>query len=426
MNSLNIQGGIPLNGEVNLSGSSLSASKIILASLFTTEDVILSNVPHVTYVKETLELIKALGAEYEWLDNNKLQINTAGVSSSRIPFELGSHHQDTFLVVAPLIFRFGKAIVPQPKEISTSDSYVEPAISTWESLGMKVSADQEWIKVEPAELEATNLSFKEVSPFNTINAIFSSLFIHGKTVVTNSAEEEEVEDLINFVCSLGAQVTRTEPRRIEIEGENLFKGTSYTVQNETDEAVFFSIAALLTGGTVTIKEVNKISVAPFMNILNKIETNFEFSLNDLTVWHGGETLSPIEAEAKPAPGILQTWLPSLILLLTKAHGVSVFTSKRIEGGYGYISDFNRMGTNIDLNEVNLGADKEEGLVEIKVKGPSSLRGTTLDILDASSGISILLAALSANGKSEVRGYDLVERMYENIVEKLVKLGAQIA
>ncbi len=424
MNSLDIQGDIPLNGEVKLSGSAVSASKIILGCLFTTEEVFLLNVPNVRFVQETLDLIKALGADFEWVDDNKLKINTAGVSTSRVPFDLGSNHRDTFLIAAPLIFRFGKAIIPQPSEVFAQNFFKSQAISTWESLGMNVSTDQEWIKVESGNAEASNLSFKQITPFNTVNAIFSSLFLKGKSVVTNAAEEYEVEDLISFVNSLGAQVERVEPRRLEIRGENLFKGTSHTVENEADEAVFFAIAALLTGGTVTIKDVNKIAIASFINILNKMGTNFEFASNDLTVWHGGEEFQPVDVTSKPAPGFLKDWIPSLVLLLTQANGTSNISYEYQIDNCGYVSDFNRMGADIDFEE------SEGELINyksgIEIHGATSLKGSTLDIMDHSSGVSLILAALAASGKSEVRGSDLVERVYENFVKKLIDLGARIS
>ncbi|MBD3366216.1 hypothetical protein GF360_02605 [candidate division WWE3 bacterium] len=440
MTSLEVQGGIPLNGEVTLSGSAKSAIKILPATLFTTEEVLLENVPQVVHVYALTEILKELGASAEWLEDGRLKLDTSGVDTFRVPYERGLNCHHSLLLVAPLVFRFGRAIVPLPRPSNVAEETLEQLVVTWRGLGMKVSADNEWMRVEMESSKGETLGLDSSDPLVTCNGLLSAAFTEGSTVLTKAAEEAEVDDLLEFLSLLGVEASRTEPRRIEVTGQKLFKGANYKVRNDINECVYFIVAALLTGGTITLKNVDKVALAPFVNVLNKLETNFEFSGTDLTVWHGGEEFKPLEVSAKPAPGVLPDWVPSLALLLTQAHGESVLTSE-VPVDWSFVSDFNRLGSGITFLEdsstegVSNGsastaasasdAPKESPLKGIKLSGPSELKGTTIDIKNVISGIPLVIAALAASGKSQIRGYDLIESRYADFTKKLLKLGAKI-
>ncbi len=430
MKSISIQGGFPLNGEIIPSGSTKSAAKLILLSLFSTEEVVFSHVPRVGFIEDTLDLVRSLGADVEWKGDNKLLINSSGVSTPRVPFEKGVKHEYSVLLVPPLVFRFGKAIIPRPENIS--ESALEKCISTWKSLGFEVKENQEWLMVEIGNPVSTGINFKSIDPLRTINAIASSIFIKEKTVITSAAEEPEVDELIDFFSLLGASIDRVEPRRIEVEGESLFKGASFKVSPSVNEIVYFAVAALVTGGTITIKSVNKVALAPFINILNKVGTNFEFLDNNLTVWHGGEEFNPVEVEVKPAPGFISDWLPPLALLLTKASGESVLKADFVSEEWDFVSDFNRLGTDISFQESDNEVEGRQTVEEVSSKsgilisGPVDLKGATLDLTNRFSGPALVLAALTSVGKSQVRGVEAVEYFYEDFLEKLIRLGARIS
>ena len=433
MNSLIIQGDVPLNGEVTPSGSAGLTSWLISLSLFSSEEVVLTHVPNVPFVKEKISLISSLGVEIEWTGDNRIIINSSGLSEYRVPFESGSKQVDTLLLVAPLIFKFGKAIVPLPEDLP--EGFLEDFIKTWESLGMSVNVGDEWIKVEAEELTPNNISFKNSNPISTISAISSAVFVKGESVVNNACERAEVDELISFFNSLGGSVKRTEPCRIEINGETLFKGVDYEVTRDIDEIVHFAVGALITGGTVAIRDVNKVALAPFINILNKIGTNFEFLDSTLTSWHGGEVFEPVSITAKPAPGFLKSWVPAMTLLLTQAPGESYIRASLTEKEWSFVSDLNRLGADIVFTETmstpigaSTGSDKivnPDSYREIKITGPSNLKGNTLDIVDFFSGPTMILASLSASGRSVVRGYDLVENIHADFIDKLASLGANI-
>jgi len=436
MRSLNVVGGIPLNGSVDLSGSSITASKLILASLFTIEPVIISGVPKVPFIEDTLNLIASTGASYEWLDENRLLINTSGVSSFRIPFEEGVNYPNTLLLVAPLVFRFGKAILPKSSVDPECSKVLDQFISAWKALGMLVTEDSDWINIALGDPKSTNINIKDASCLLTENALISSIYIGGKTTITNASEDTEIDSYISFLNSLGAFIERVEPTRIEIIGQTMFKGTSFVCPRDNNEAVYFSVAALITGGTITLNSIDKIALAPFVNVLTNIGANYEFSGDSLTVWHGGEELEAVDITTRPAPGVLHDWFYALAVLLTQVRGVSSLTAAKSHVDLGFFSDLNRMGANIvSVNESSLSVANIGGTSDTKraspdffleISGPSKLSGVTLDMTQISSGIGLLLAALTCQGKSLVRGSGIIDYRHENLVKKLVDLGAQIS
>lgn len=418
MNSIKVEGNVPLNGSVDLSGSAISASKLIIASLYTVEDVILDNVPRVGFTESEINLIQSLGGTCEWIGEHKLKINTSGVNTYRVPFEIGSKNRASLLAAGPLLYRFGKALIPKPVNTAQKTHPIDRFISTWEALGFKILENPEWINIESSDVGGKDLSFKVSTHMGTENAILSSLFLKGVTTINNSAEEPEIDDLIGFLNEIGADVKRTQARKIEINGSSIYKGGAFSVQSDKNEAVFFATSALVTGGNVTLKNVNKTSISSFLSLLNNIGANFEFQGNDLTVWRAGETFSAFEVTSKPASGFITDWMSSACILATCCNGESSLYEGVYADAWDYIKDINRMGARIDF-----ASDDPQ---KILVKGPTPLKGATLDIENTGSGLAMILASLKAESSSEIRGFEFVELVYENLLEKLRLLNARIS
>jgi len=436
MESLNVEGSTSLNGPIDLSGDIFIASKLILASLFTVEPVTIIGVPRAPFIDDTLNLVSSIGVSYEWLDEDRLLVNTSGVSSFRIPFETGVNYPNTLLLVAPLVFRFGEAIFPKPALGPEGSKILDQFVSDWRSLGMKVSEDSSWINIVSEEPRPANISIKDSSCLSTENALISSIFIGGKTIISNAPEDAEIDNYISFLNSLGASVERIEPSRIEVRGQTMFKGTSFGCPRDSSEAVYFSVAALITGGTITINLVDKVALAPFINVLTNIGANYDFSGDSITVWHSGEDLKPVDITTRPAPGLSHDWVYALLLLLTQLNGISSITPTEIPADVGFFSDLNRMGADITtvgepfpVPTSSAKASPKKGVTHdffLKIEGPSNFSGVTLDVAHVSSGICLLLAALACSGKCLVRGSEIISYYYPNFVKKLISLGAQIS
>lgn len=435
MSLLNIEGGVPLTGNVELSGSKNTVIKLIAASMFSNADVILEDVPRVENVLADLDIIKSLGGRAEWINQKTLLLNGSTINTYEIPYELGSEYRTSLLYAGPLIYRFGQAVLPKSRTPRPFNRFID----TWRSLHMGVKEDDKFIYLKSGEIHNSNINFKISTHMGTENAILSSLFVEGETLISNAAEESEVDYLIDFCKLIGAEIERIEPRKIRVIGKSIFAGGLYKVPKSMFEAVTFCVAALMTSGNITIKNPDKTALAPFMNVLTKVGCKFEFGKDELRVWQANEKVNPFQISSSPAPGFLTHWLPLMTLLATKAEGESLIHDTIYTDSFDYIKDLNRMGAKIDLYKPSdLGMiavisddsyefDKAgEPTTVAKVLGPTKLHGNKINISGNRDGAVHILAALAAEGRSEIGNFEIVETGFENFYEKLLNLGAKIS
>ena len=434
-----IEGGTPLIGTVSVSGAKNSASKLIYAAMFSNEDVILNNVPKIKTIMDDIEVIQSVGGTAEWVGTNSLSLNGSQINTYEIPLEIGSKYRTSTLLAGPLLFRFGKAFIPKYKSPDGKDRPINRFIDTWNSLGFQVQEDGEYIKISnDGSAKGCSINFKVSSHTATDNAIISSIFVPGETVISRASDEPEVEDLIGFLNDLGASVGKLESGKIKITGASIFKETSYDVCSDKSEIATFAALAVLTKGNISIKNVKRDLVLQFINFLNKIGARFEFSEDELRVWRHGEELSPLNLEISPTPGFIPEWQSLAVLLLTQATGESLVHDTVYVDSYGYCVDLNRMGAKIDTatpSEVGLATVVSDDSYDIekegepktvaKIVGPSKLKGERLTIENFKHGAVLILAALSAEGKSEMIGLDIVNCYFEGFIDKLISLGAKI-
>jgi len=437
MSLLIVEGGIPLIGHVHISGSKNSAVALIPAALFSNEDVVLDNVPRVGAVDFLISIIKSMGGKAEWISKNKLLINGASLDTFEVPYEFGSVYRNTSLLAGPLMFRFGQAVLPKQNPDVKVAKPINRWIDSWKSLGIDVKEDEKFIYLKAEQVSGTTVNFKVSTHMGTGNAILSSIFGRGETTILNASEETEINDLIAFCNELGADVDRIEPHKIRVIGKHIFKGASIKIQNDINEAVTFAIGALVTNGNVSMKGVDKSSITSFTNVLTKMGANFEFSGDEMRVWHANEKLKSIEVNTAPAPGFMTHWKSLITLLATRANGVSLVHDTVYTNRFEFARDLNRMGAKIEILKPS-----EVGMIPVisddsydfnktgepytvaRITGPTKLRGTKSNIIDLRSGAVLILAALSAEGKSEIGGSENISRGFEDFFDKLSSLGAQ--
>jgi UDP-N-acetylglucosamine 1-carboxyvinyltransferase len=433
-----IEGKVPLQGTVTLSGARNSAIKLIFASMYSNEDVILENVPRLESISTDIEIVQSMGGKAEWIGNNKLLLNGSGMTTHEVPQESGSKYRTAFLLAGPLLYRFGKASIPKVKEHSFKQAPINRIIETWKSLGFEVIEDEEWIHITSTAPKGAEISFKTSSHTGTESAILSAVLISGETVINNASEEPEIEDLIEFCNLIGAEVERVEPRKIKINGTNVFRGCVFEVQSDKYEAAAFATAAILTKGNIVIKNVKKLSMVPFVNFLSKIGVNFEIQDDELRVWNA-MTIEPTTVTVAPSPGFVPDWQPLATLILTQAQGQSLVHDTVYTDRFEYTKDLNRMGAKIETvlpSEVRLipvisddSYDFEkrgEPHTVAKILGPSKLHSEKLHIIDPRFANVLVLAALAAEGKTELNDYISLYEPTENFFDKLISLGAKIS
>lgn len=436
--SLLIEGGHPLVGTVKISGAKNSVLKIIAASLFSNEDIIIDNVPKIGTVMTDIEVAESVGAVVDWVGNNRILINGSKISTYEIPDEIGSRQRTALLLVGPLLFRFGKAKIPKFKHAGYKAGPLNRHVEMWRSLGIEVVENDKYFELSSENIKPANINFKTTSHMGTDNAIISSLFIPGETVITNASEESEVDDLINFINLMGGSVQRTEPRTVKVTGSTIFKSCRFEIQSDKSEAATFAAAAVLTKGNIEIKGVDRTVFIPFANFLNRIGARFEFIENGIKVWRNEPELSAIQLNISPTPGFIPDWQSLAVLILTQAQGESFVNDTVYTNRFSYVTDLNRMGAEIELvkpSSLNLFPVISDDSYDFekngepdcvaKIKGPSKLKGEKLQILDFRYGAVLPLAALSAEGKSEIIGMENIEEYFENFSVKLEGLGAKI-
>src|SRR3989344_156363 len=439
MSNVLVEGGNPLVGTVRTSGSKNSILKLIPAALLCNEDVVFDNVPRIENLDADLEIVKLLGGKVEWLGTNKLLINGSGGNTFEIPYELGSKNRTAPLYAAPLVFRFGKAVVPFPGGCKIGPRPINRWVGVWEALGISVKNDEKFIYLDAQTLSGSNINFQRNTHMGTDMAILFSAFANGETIINNAAQEPEVDDLIEFINLLGGKVERLESTRIKVTGSKQFNGASFTVQPDRNEVVTYAVAALVTNGNMTIKGVNRAHLLSFVNVLTKMEAKFEINDDEMRIWRSGEDLLPVDITTAPAPGFMTDWQPLITLLLTQVSGESTVHDTIYWDRFGYTVDLNRMGAKINLTtpqesglEVQVNDDTYdlEKLGEpksvAKITGKTPLHGTKLYVPDLRAGATLVIAALAAEGKSEIVGFENVTRGYEDFISKLASLGANIS
>lgn len=438
MSKIQIQGGVPLNGTVKISGAKNSALKLLHACMFSNEDVILNNVPKIRNIEVDMEILRSIGGTAEWIGNGRVRLNGSTINSYEVPYELGSKYRTASLLAAPLVYRFGRARIPLPGGCRIGYRPINRWIDTWKALGMNVTEDKKFVNIEAENPVGTDIFFKINTHSGTDNALLSAVFSEGETTIYNAAEEPEVDDLIQLFNAMGGHIERADPKMIKVIGAKHFHGAEFTVQPDRSEVVTFAVAAVMTNGSVNITGVDKTSLLAFTNVLTKIGVRFELQGTEMRVWNQNNSLEPVHVTTAPAPGFMTDWQPLITLLLTQANGTSYVHDTVYTDRFVYTKDLNNMGASIEMkkpSEMNIEAvisddsynieEKGEPFTIAQINGPTPLTAHDAKIPDLRAGATLVIAALAAEGVSELDGYEHVVRGYENFAEKLTRLGAQL-
>lgn len=438
METLIVSGGIPLTGEVTIGGAKNVALKAFVASLLTDEEIILHNVPHIADVLSMLELLKSLGVSVSFADHT-VRIKNGNLRETTVPLEVGARLRTSALVMGPLLVRYGKARVPNPGGCRIGARPINRHIEGLQHMGATISYHSEdgYFYGESKQLHGAHITFTKNTHTGTEALILAAVLASGKTILTNAAAEVEIDDLIAFLNSMGAKITRTKPREVVIEGVSSLHGTDYTLMPDRNEEVTLAIAGCVTGGSVVVHNSSRIHLASFYEALKKAGGAYE-EIDETSTRYWQK--SPIEATdivTRPHPGFMTDWQAPWALYMTQAHGVSTIHETVFESRFSYVSELQKMGADIDFFDPSVDkpeefynfnwSDRVAGFHQgIRIVGPTVLHDAVLSIDDLRAGATLLLAALTASGESYIHGVEQIDRGYERIEERLHALGAQIA
>jgi len=439
MSKFIVFGGKPLKGTYIVSGAKNAGPKLPIAALLTKEKSIFRNIPRISDTYRTIDALTSLGCSVRFVDKNTIEVQCQNVNSSEIPLEAMSARQSILFIGATLA-RTGRVIIHPIRGDAIGRRPINRHLQGIKALGGIIKKEKN-NKMEismPARPKSVIYTFEKNTHCGTENLILASVFNRGKVVLKNAAAEPEVDNLIKCLNDMGARIKRIEPRVIEITGVKPFlRGAKVFSIYDRLEAATAIILSIMTGGKVAVKNAYKKLLEPLIGDLKKIGVEISFKGNIAKIKKINRPLKTLEIVTDWYPGFMTDWQPIMTLLLAyMSKGKSTIHERIFETRWRYLGELKKMGLKYELfhpkgygaqyyNFNNSEYNKKE-TYGAKVHGPTKFKATELNSHDVRAGIDMLLASLVAPGKSIINDpANHIDRGYENIVEKLNALGADI-
>lgn len=425
-----LKGGKPLKGSIKISGAKNAASKLIIASLLTDEPVHITNCPiSIGEIKVTRNICEALGSKFTKYENNEVVIQTKKIRDISFSSSLGLINRIGVLTAGPLLVREGEARIPKPGGDQIGARPINFHLDALIKLGANVKEYKSYYSLRAKRLIGTDITLPYPSVGATENIIITASRAIGKTTIHNAAIEPEIMDLIMFLQKMGAIIDVRTDRTIVITGVEKLNSVQHKVIPDRLEAASFACAAIASKGDVTVHDAQHKDMITFLNTIRLIGAEYQVKEDGIRFYFNGE-LKPINIETDVHPGFMTDWQPPMTILLTQVNGISTIHETVYENRFGYVSELNKMGADIELTKDCLGVpcrfygtDYHHSAI---IKGKTPLKGSDQVIVpDIRAGFSYLVAAIIAKGETLVHGIHYIDRGYERIDEKLRKLGATI-
>lgn len=410
-----INGGNRLVGEVNISGAKNAAVAIIPAVILADAPCLIENIPDISDVKSTTYILEEMGAQVKYLDRHTIEVDPRGIDTDTVSAECARRIRGSYYFIGALLGRCRSAIAPMPGGCNLGVRPIDQHLKGFSALGCSYSLDNGMITVKAEnDLHGANVYLDLASVGATMNIILAAVKARGLTIIENAAREPHVVDLANFLNTMGADIRGAGTDTIKIHGVQKLRGVTYSIIPDQIEAGTYMVAAAATGGDVTVKNVTPKHLESISAKL--VEMGVKVIEGDDTVRViCDKPLKKCNIKTMAHPGFPTDMQPQITTLLSIARGTSmvnecVFGSNRFK----YIDELLHMGAQITV----------EGEVAI-VEGVDHLKGAPVRALDLRAGAAVVIAGLAAEGTTQVEDIQYIERGYENIVEKLVSLGADI-
>ena len=408
-----INGGIPLHGEVEISGAKNAAVAILPATILAAGKCVIENLPAISDVMVSLQILSELGARVRLINKNTYEIDTTYLSCTEVPNELSRQMRASYYFLGALLGRFGNAQVAMPGGCNLGPRPIDQHLKAFTALGAEDSVEYGMINVHSDSLKGVHIFFDTVSVGATMNAMLSAVLAEGQTVLENVAKEPHVVDLANCLNMMGAEIRGAGTDVIRIRGVKSMHGCEYSIIPDQIEAGSYMVAAAVTCGDVTVRNVIPKHLEPITAKLRLAGCEVEEFDESVRVRRTGD-LHPLKIKTMPHPGFPTDLQPLFAVMLCLAKGTSIITEGIWENRFRYADELAHMGANIQV----------DGQVAV-IEGVDSLQAAPLRASDLRAGAALVVAALGAKGTSEVDETSHIERGYENIVEKFQALGADI-
>lgn len=436
-NALIIKGGNKLAGKVKLSGAKNVALKVIIAGLMFEKPVIIKNVPHIKDVEELFHLIDLLGGEAKFIEENTVLVDGRFLNLNKVDLLHASKIRVSFLLFAPLLFKFKECYIPNPGGCRIGARPIDRVIEGFRHLGISVEYDSDsgYYQAKLTNFPKGNYRFTKPTHTGTEALILISLLTKEKVVLENSALEPEIDDLINFLKLAGAKIKRNGNIITILPSEKLYLNNPYSIINDRNELVTYACLAVATKGKILIGEINPIIIDSFLKKMKDIGVGISIKKNNLIEFCYQNNLSSTIIETSPYPGFMTDWQPNLAVLLTQASGESKIIERVFENRFAYVQQLKKLGAKIEYIDWHIKnpkdyyffnwEEKRDYLQAIKIIGPQTLHEGVVDVTDLRAGAALVIACFLAKGESVINGAEILERGYENLVEKIKNLGGEI-
>ena len=413
MSKFLVTGGKKLEGKIVLSGNKNAALKLIPAALLGDTPSTITNVPDISDISVMLDIITRLGAKVK-REDHAVTIDPRGLSSFDIDPDLSSKFRASVVLAAPLLVRFGKTVVTPPGGDQIGERLLDTHFAMMQKMGVTIRREDGRYFLDWKKKIATDIFLDEPSVTSTEMGLMMASSMGTEMKIDDAATEPHVTDLANFLVKMGAKIDGIGSNVLRITGSNL-KGAEHRVCPDHIEGGTFAIAAAITGGNIEIEDFKSDECPMILNYLTYMGVNFKSFKNSLTVMPSKLVSTRGKFQTRPWPGFPTDLMSPFIVLATQTEGTVVCHDWMYEWRMFFVDDLISMGAKIFIADPH----------RVIVSGPTPLLSDRLFCKDIRAGVSVILAALAADGRSEIENVEMVARGYERIDERLKSLGAEI-
>ncbi len=415
MEKLLIKGGKSLSGQIDCSGAKNAALPVIAASILSSDDITLKNLPYLQDITTMFELIGSMGADISLDEKMNFKLNTSNLSNLEARYELVKTMRASILVLGSMVAKYGYAKIALPGGCAIGSRPVNYHLKALEKLGAEISLNNGYIEAKAKKLTGANIKFEGVTVTGTENLMMAASLAEGLTTLTNVAKEPEISDLADFLNSMGAKIAGAGTDEIRIEGVRELTATTFKIPADRIEAGTYLVAAAITNGKTTInkiypKRMGLIIIETLQKAGAEVNSNENSTSLDMTK----SAIKPVDIVTAPFPGFPTDMQAQFTVLNCIGLGESSVTETIFENRFMHVQELNRMGTNITIN----------GTTAL-INGVDSISGAQVMATDLRASASLILAGLIAKGETIVDRIYHIDRGYERIEEKLSNLGAEI-
>jgi UDP-N-acetylglucosamine 1-carboxyvinyltransferase len=414
MDKLIIKGGIPLQGEINISGAKNAALPILAATILADSPVTVGNVPHLHDITTTMELLGRMGAQLTVDERMNIEVDSSNITEFFAPYELVKTMRSSILVLGPLLAHYGRADVSLPGGCAIGSRPVNIHLRGLTSMGAEIQVEGGYIRAKAKRLKGVHLTLDMVTVTGTENLMMAATLAKGTTIIENAAREPEVIDLANCLISMGAQITGAGTDRIVIEGVESLSGTHYNILPDRIETGTYLVAAAMTGGKIKLKNTRPELLDSVLAKLVEAGADIGGDDNSIILDMGGRKPRAVDVYTSPFPGFPTDMQAQFTAMNCIAAGTGTITESVFENRFMHVQELQRMGANLKL----------EGNTAISC-GVDKLTSAPVMATDLRASASLVLAGLVARGETIVDRIYHIDRGYETIEEKLAQLGAHI-